>query len=83
MVVNKRIVNVVSEAQHNGRIAAFGPGDPGSNPGEDRYIIEFKSIIQVVPYKKYKPMIALASNCDPAIGGSLLGGDKCIVWLTL
>ena len=67
---------IVSGLQHNGRVAAFGPGDPGSNPGEDRYIIEFKSIIQVVPYKKYKPMIALASNCDPAIGGSLVGGDK-------
>ena len=23
----------------------FGPGDPGSNPGEDQYIIKFKSII--------------------------------------
>ena len=23
-----------------------------------------------------KPTIALASNCDPAIGGSLVGGDK-------
>ena len=27
---------------HNGRVSAFGPGDPGSNPGEDQCIIEFK-----------------------------------------
>ena len=26
-------------------VAAFGPGDPGHNPGVDRYILEFKSII--------------------------------------
>ena len=33
------------EYKHSGRVAAFGPEVPGSNPGEDRYIIEFKSII--------------------------------------
>ena len=32
---------------HNGRVATFGPGDPGSNPGDDQYIIEFKLIIYV------------------------------------
>ena len=31
--------------QHNGRVAAFGPRDTGSNPGEEGYIIKFKSII--------------------------------------
>ena len=31
--------------KHNGRIALSGPGHPGSNPGEDQYIIEFKSMI--------------------------------------
>ena len=41
----------VSGVQHNGRVAAFGPGDPGSNPGENRYFIEFKLIIQVVLYE--------------------------------
>ena len=34
----------------SGRVATF---DPGSNPGEDRYIIKFKSIIKVVLDKKY------------------------------
>ena len=31
--------------KHNGRFAKLCPGDPGSNPGEDRYIIQFKLII--------------------------------------
>ena len=66
----------VKEVQHNGRVATFGPGDPGSIPGEDQYIVNFKLIIQVVLYKQYKLMIALASVCDPAIGGSLEGRDK-------
>ena len=30
-----------NKVQHNGRVAAFGTRDPGSNPGEDRYIPEF------------------------------------------
>ena len=29
----------------NGRVAAFGSRVQGSNPSEDEYIIEFKSII--------------------------------------
>ena len=66
------------ELQHNDRVATFGPGDPGSNPSEEVYIIKFKLVIQVVLYEQYKPTIALASNCDPAIGGSLVGGDKYI-----
>ena len=49
VIINTKLM--VSGVQHNGRVAAFGPGDPGSNPGEDRYIIEFKSIIQVVLYE--------------------------------
>ena len=39
---------VDNRVQHKGRVAAF---DPGSNPGEDQYIIKFKSIIQAVLYK--------------------------------
>ena len=35
----------VSGVLHEGRVAAFGPGDPGSNPGKGRYIFEFKLII--------------------------------------
>ena len=30
---------------HNGRVGAVGLGHVGSNPGEDGYVIEFKSII--------------------------------------
>ena len=48
------------------KIAAYGPGDLGSNPGVDRYIIEFTLIIQ----------FALAKICDPDIGGSLVGSEK-------
>ena len=32
----------VGRVLHNGKVAAFGPGDPVWNPGEDWYIIEFK-----------------------------------------
>ena len=38
---------LVSGVQCNGRVAPFNPGDQGLNPGEDQYIIKFKSIIQV------------------------------------
>ena len=38
-------VNIVNGVKHNVRVAAFGSRDPGSNPGEDRYIIKFKLII--------------------------------------
>ena len=38
-------IDYVNGVKHNGKVAAFGPGDPGSNPGKDRYIIEFQSII--------------------------------------
>ena len=44
-------MDVVNGEQHNGRFAALGRGDPASNSGEDGYIIEFKSIIQVVLYE--------------------------------
>ena len=37
-----------SGVQHNGRVGPFGPGDPGSNPGEDRYTIKFKSILHIM-----------------------------------
>ena len=36
---------MVSGVYNNDRVAPFGPGDPGSKPGKDRYIIEFKLII--------------------------------------
>ena len=34
--------NKVNGAYHNGRVAAYGPGDPGLNQGKDQYIIKFK-----------------------------------------
>ena len=42
--INKKVV-VVNEVKHNGRVAAFGPGDLGSNPGKDQNIIEFKLVL--------------------------------------
>ena len=48
----------------------------GSNPGQGRFIIELKLIIQVVLYEQYKPMITQASFCDPAIGCSPVVDDK-------
>ena len=63
-----------SGVQHNGRVAAFGPWDLGSNPLEDWYSIKFKLII----YTYYKSTIVLKSVCDPAIGSSLVGIDKQI-----
>ena len=39
--------SVVNGVEQNGRVATFGPRDPGSNPGEDQYIMKFKAIIQV------------------------------------
>ena len=41
----------VNGVQLYGRVTAFGPGDPGSNPGENQYIPEFKWIIKVVLYE--------------------------------
>ena len=66
----------VNGVLHNGRVAAFGPGDPGSNPGKDLYIIKFKVIILVVFCKNNTSLLALASLCDHAFGNSLVGGDK-------
>ena len=43
---------LVTGVQQNGRVAVFGPKDPGSNPGsnpgKDRYIIKFILILKVV-----------------------------------
>ena len=44
-------MNLVNGVQHNGRVAAFGPGDLGSNPGEEQYIIKFDykgCVIQII-----------------------------------
>ena len=38
---NFKIAEIVNGVKHNG-VATFGLGDPGSNPGRDQYIIEFK-----------------------------------------
>ena len=51
--------------EHNGRAATFGHREQGSNQTQIHYLGCGIQIIQ-----------ALASNCDPAIGGSLVGGDK-------
>ena len=47
----KQCKNEVSGVQHNGRLATFGPEDPGSNPGKDLYIIELKLVTQFVLYE--------------------------------
>ena len=33
------ILSLVNGLLHNGRVAAFAPGEPGSNPGEGQYIM--------------------------------------------
>ena len=43
--IQRRIKKSQNGVWYNGRVAAFGPGDPGSNPKKDLYIIEFKSIM--------------------------------------
>ena len=68
--------DIFNGVNHNGRFSAFGPGDPGSNSGEGRYIIELKLTIKFVSYKSYKLTIALPSACDPVIGESLMRGFK-------
>ena len=44
----KEDLRPVNGVQHNGKVTASGPGDPGSNLGKDQYIFELKTVIQVV-----------------------------------
>ena len=39
LTYKKKDRSVVNGVYHNGRVAAFGQGETGSNPGEDRYIV--------------------------------------------
>ena len=53
-------------------IAAFNPGDPGSNPG----LFAVLNSNQKLTFKKNTSMWFSSRYCNPVTVGTLVGGDK-------